>query len=67
VENGETLVLTDRSGVKDEHNVVTDETGPGLSPSLRASPFTIMIRKWGRSRKWWAATDRIMRTCGSTS
>ena len=29
VKNGGTLILTYRSGVKDEHNVVTDETLPG--------------------------------------
>jgi beta-galactosidase len=30
VKNGGTLILTFRSGVKDEHNVVTDQTLPGL-------------------------------------
>jgi beta-galactosidase len=34
VENGGTLILTFRSGVKDEHNVVTDRTLPGLYAHL---------------------------------
>jgi beta-galactosidase len=34
VKNGGTLILTFRSGVKDEHNVVTDQTLPGLYADL---------------------------------
>jgi beta-galactosidase len=34
VKNGGTLILTFRSGVKDEHNVVTDQTLPGAFAEL---------------------------------